>query len=405
MKAKRIILNIVKTVIFLGIIASLTVLISNLLKPEDNRTKISAGGFRNEEKNSIDVMVVGSSTLYRYISPNLLWEEQGFTSYVYGGPGAPFDLIKSVCREADKTQNPDLIVVDARRLMYACESVIKGNEIYTEEAKSRFSAIVNNFPLGFNKIRAIMESKYIPNDQKLLYITEIGKYHGRWDDVIKLMLKGEYDIAHDLYLKKYDLKGYGMSATIYDGRDKYVDLTGYEATPKDVPEELYQQMLELFDYAKEADVDLLFVDTPYVTADENMMDMSAGVRAIVEANGYKYYEMNYEREELGLKTLGDYYDDRHTNARGARKVTSRIGEYISENYDINRNHTQTTIDEWNRTAKVYEELYTEADGILEEYEQTFYIEDEETREAELKRMKDIGKAFATKANPQSANKQ
>lgn len=405
MKAKKIVIEIVKALVFCALVAVATVFISNLLKPEDNESKLTASGFRTHEKDSLDVVFVGSSTLYRFVAPSVLWEQEGFTSYVYAGPAMPFECVEPVIKEVEKTQKPDLVVVDARRIARLAINELEGSvdEIYSEANRNWFSLVVNNFPTGINKFDTILKSKYIPADEKLLYITEIGKYHSRWADVVLLAREGNVDVGYDLYQTAYPQQGYMMTARLFNGDEDYRDYADYIASPMEFPEDTKRLLDSLISYAKDNNIELLFVDTPFIGVNEKMLNMSSALQAIVEENGFKYYEMNYAASSLGLDEKKHYYDENHTNAWGAEIVTRALGEYISKNYDISKNHTDEVTKVYDASLKDYKEMYEKATAILTKFESAYTISDEEVRSAKLKELKTEGLDFERDTNPYSYN--
>ena len=51
-------------------------------KSEPNTNMI--GGFYEEPKNSLDVLFIGSSSMFCNVNPLILFKEEGFASYILG---------------------------------------------------------------------------------------------------------------------------------------------------------------------------------------------------------------------------------------------------------------------------------------------------------------------------------
>ena len=71
-----------------GLVAALYIT-SCIVTPKDNTAKAGmeqprANGILSERPDSIDVLILGDSESYNAISPLLLWDELGCTSYVCG---------------------------------------------------------------------------------------------------------------------------------------------------------------------------------------------------------------------------------------------------------------------------------------------------------------------------------
>ena len=85
-------INLIKVICFLLIGVLLFLAISNIVIPKwvtpaDNRMSYIMQGFYKEPKNSLDVIFMGNSDVYRGISPITLWDEYGIASYNYVSSG------------------------------------------------------------------------------------------------------------------------------------------------------------------------------------------------------------------------------------------------------------------------------------------------------------------------------
>lgn len=74
--------------------------------------------FYEQEKDTIDVLVLGSSHAYSDINPSVLWSEYGIASYDLGGSVQPMWNTYYYLVEALKTQRPRLIILEAFCLNY-----------------------------------------------------------------------------------------------------------------------------------------------------------------------------------------------------------------------------------------------------------------------------------------------
>ena len=77
------------------------------------QTRIQA--FYQQEKNSHDVIYLGSSYAYCGISPLTIWEEQGITGYVFAGTGQKAWMSAYYLEEALKYQAPKVVVFEDRK--------------------------------------------------------------------------------------------------------------------------------------------------------------------------------------------------------------------------------------------------------------------------------------------------
>ena len=80
---KNIVLKVLSFVIIGLIILNVLgkVFIPKWITVKDNRITYIVKGFYEEPKNSLDVIFMGNSDVYRGISPITLWDEYGIASY------------------------------------------------------------------------------------------------------------------------------------------------------------------------------------------------------------------------------------------------------------------------------------------------------------------------------------
>lgn len=123
--------------------------------------------FHNLPENSMDVIVLGSSHAQYSFSPNFFYEDTGLYSYVLGSACQPLEVSYQMLREALKTQNPKLVVLEtytATPLRSWCEA----DSCYvTAEYQMR----------GIEKINTI---NYLPEEKAKTYRNDFINYHNDW---------------------------------------------------------------------------------------------------------------------------------------------------------------------------------------------------------------------------------
>ena len=84
---------ILEAVLFLLLLAGLLFGTQKILKLNmGHRGSDSVRGFYQEERNSIDVLFVGASTMFCTIDPLVLYEDYGIAAYDFGSSAQPFAL-------------------------------------------------------------------------------------------------------------------------------------------------------------------------------------------------------------------------------------------------------------------------------------------------------------------------
>ena len=172
MKIKKQIKYIFGTAVFLAIAAVLLTLTTYVMRPTDKdffRARVA--GFYAEDRDSLDVVGFGSSALYRYLNSPLLWKQQGITSYGIATAAQPVYVIPSLIDEVEKTQSPQLYIIETRRFTDTDNEVIKEN---------RLRQIADNMKVSWNRFKMVTELTEGFED-RLSYGFDLIKYHGNWE--------------------------------------------------------------------------------------------------------------------------------------------------------------------------------------------------------------------------------
>lgn len=303
--------------------------VSYMVRPVDGsneeiRNRIT--GFYAEPDDSLDMVVLGSSAVYRYINNPLLWKEKGLTSYNFATPGLNIFMLEYLIDEIQKTQDPELYVIDARKFILTEDNDYK---------KNRFQQIVNN--LKYSKTRIEMINRLIENPmERFYYYFDLMIYHDNWEKLTRDSL--EYADNE----RENPTKGWDVVKSAKELEPVDVSSVTEKEPLSAVAEETLVQLLKK---CKEEGINVLFLATPWQIGNTNQKQ-SNYMKEIVEEYGFDYLDMNLITAEIGIDFSVDFYNDRHVNAVGAEKVTKYFGEYLEENYDFQKNHTEETISSW-----------------------------------------------------------
>ena len=136
--------TIIKMVVFTTLAIALLVVAGEVVKPR--RSEGAFGGswasFLSQPKNSVDVMVFGTSHAFTAVDPSTVWRAEGIPSFVLAGPVQKFNTTRYYVDEALRTQKPKVIVVEMVAYAY------RANRF-----DSRFHMInVGYMPLSLNRL-------------------------------------------------------------------------------------------------------------------------------------------------------------------------------------------------------------------------------------------------------------
>ena len=338
---KRNIKIITKIICFCLIFVLLLDCVNSLFKPkwledrwQSSKTDIS---FYQLKKNSTDVLFYGSSVTAAAVDPFQLYNDYGISSYNLGVISQTMSGTYFWVKESLKTQKPKVIFVEIKTL---------GRHEDKLETKARKS--YDYMHIGKNKLQYAFETVNTGNTSEDAneadgemdiweYLFPLSVYHTRWSEL-------DYD-DYDFSLgnNRSDTKGYAALADTfkyvssydkdmdeagkYDGfEDKTVKYKQYNSTNKSYAKRIAK-------LAKENNVELVFYKTPDTSWSVKKYNY---VKDIADKLGVKYIDFNLKsiRQELNLDFAEDGADSIHMNIKGAKKVTSYIGEYLTKNYKL-----------------------------------------------------------------------
>ena len=91
--------NIISIILFWIILIVLYEMISRVFSVNDSPSQMNVQGFFMEPKDSLDVLMIGSSEVYSDYSPAIAWEKYGYTSYDLSMGAAPANLYKDMIKK------------------------------------------------------------------------------------------------------------------------------------------------------------------------------------------------------------------------------------------------------------------------------------------------------------------
>jgi len=340
--------DIIKTLVFISVGALLlwySSIVLGFSKGSASYTREKYNEYKSLSRNSIDVLFVGSSATDRYWIPAIGWEEAGITSFDLTIDGGPLNLYPELIEEALKTQTPELVVIELRRAYRDSDSfkefrVRRLTDVYLHGSTLRSA---ENEILATAKKFDDTDIDYTDKSYGFTYL----KNHNNWRFV-------EFDDFYNLFPKTNQM-GYLVdfrSVFWKTSEQEYPELTNEKAELSEYSEDAINRVL---DYCDELDCEVLFTLTP-MSSDKDRLALLNSARELVNSRGYDVLDMNteefYESVNLSFKT--DFYNDDHTNFKGAVKISKGILNYLEENYTLNNHKNESKYEkEW---GNLYDEL-------------------------------------------------
>lgn len=335
--------------------------------------------YYNEDKNSIDALILGTSHAYRGILPMEMYQLCGVKSYNLATSTQPIEVTYYALREAIKYQNPRVVIWDVSNLY------IDNTDEY------RWKLVTDEMIPGENKISLIREylKKVESTEEIYTDLFPLLEYHTRW----KELLKQDFDLSHKN--KYYFGKGGQISSVMREAvsvdemnsftnrliknNEKVVyEYHGGESSENRERDVLYsteilnanvEWFFKIKELCDENNIQLLAVKVPAIEEPQRYNSAWTFAKydktqAFCDKNGVAYYDLLYDTD-IGLDWAEDTIDGgRHLNLYGAQKVSANLGNYLIEHYELSDDHNE----QWDKDLKSYEKVRKVA---LLELEQDF----------------------------------
>lgn len=325
-----------KTILFIAVFSFIALGINNVFKFKYTDGIYSIKTFYKQPKNSIDVLILGSSTAFENVNPAVLYERYGIAAFNLCGSVQPVWNSFFYLKEALKTQQPRLVIFDAFRTVAEAD--------YIDDSR----IIKNTYGMrwSMDKIEALRESA--PKDRFLDFLVGPLQYHGRYKEL------DEKDflpyLADEAKYKHW--KGFYCNMNTLPSVRR--DISNVEAPVRlsEKTEKYYRKLIEL---VKSENIPLMVIVAPYshITGYQQRKYLEA--KKIASEYDVPFINYNLLYDDIGLDFKTDIADKSHLNYRGSRKFTEYLGKYLNDNYDLPDRRGDENYHSYDMNLKHYKE--------------------------------------------------
>jgi hypothetical protein len=293
--------------------------------------------FRSEPVDSIDVLFIGSSSFNRGISPLVLWNKFGITSYVRAnGEQSPEGLYYRFL-EALNTQSPDVLILDGITLLRHYDYV---------KYEPHIRDYVDFNPMSIEKIMMIFElSQRGPQYSIPSLVFPIIRYHTRWKEIALI------DFLPDQ--KSLFMNAKGQNPTnVFEPQKFPPNYMHYrdEVLPIDKDASMYYQ--RILALCNKKSIKVVFLTLPRKAW---TISKTNAISEFASSNQVPYLDLSYPEEienaKLDLDT--DFFDNKHLNAKGSEKVSLVVGERLLEFFNLPDHRNDPAYVDWNILYEAY----------------------------------------------------
>lgn len=346
--------RLLKVAVFLSIIFLLFLFFTYLMRNTDYNARQNVLDFY-EEDTELDVVFIGASSIYRYWSPMEAWKSEGIATRNYSVSSMHVGTFLPAIKDILRTQNPKLIVVEARRF-----KVMDTWEI-TSGTRNMLDSLDYNLS-RFQAVKYYCDKMDVPWDEAISLYIDLIQYHDNYDALTnKLNWQLADNRSGNNEIDRQTYKGYSISSELTVFEDPSENLTSETEPVEEICLTFYKEIIE---YCQKNEVPLMFLCMPMVITEEECMGLNT-LQQVAEDYGVPFVNLNWQYEEMDINFSTDFYDPHHVNVLGADKVAKYLASYMVEEYDLKDHRTDPAYASWH-------ELYEE------------YLKDVEKARAEVK---------------------
>lgn len=288
--------------------------------------------FLSLERNTVDLLCVGSSHAYTSCDTEVYWNDFGIPAFCISGPGQPVSASYYYLKEAFKTQKPKGVMLEASQL-----NVLSVDDEYRN---------INNVAwMPYSENRARMLYDVVDEKYRERLEWNLSCFHGRWDEL------SDRDFEYVLNNGRPKTKGFNPWWNYADYTDTLtVWDTEYQVEPDTKCIEYIDKIISLCD-----DNDAVLV--VYLSA-HNFDENGYG-----QINWYRNYFNNHNIEMIDGVQLSHELEidpdvdmcNNHIAYTGAVKLSKYIGNYLSERQYVVDRRSEKGYKEWEEWSHYYED--------------------------------------------------
>lgn len=320
-------------------------LAANILRVKSDHGINQQEGLYWQPKNSIDVVMMGTSHIHCDVNTGLLWEKYGIAAYDYSGAEQPLWMTYYYLKELYRYQRPQVVVLD-----------LYGPARFKEDYQYEWIA-ENIYGMRFSLNKLKMLSVSVEPSRLHEYFPSFAVYHSRYD---KLEIE---DFSHFFWdsQEREAFKGY----TPYWKKEAQQRPEVNEKRTDGLTPKSEEYLRKIISYIQKKKGKLILIVAPHIVTGEDMRTYNR-IKEIAGEEGIAYIDYNECYDEIGLDFEEDFNDDSHLNYWGSCKFTDYLGKFLDSCQEIPDRRGQDGYESWEENARlIRQELADFESGALE----------------------------------------
>ena len=335
--------EIIKLILFPLILAGCVVSLDLFLFRKVSDDLTSYGQFYKEQEQSLDVVLVGNSTLREGYVPTAMWKEYEIASRGFSSSPTHPEVISVAIDEIVKKQNPKVIFIDVNGLTFQEE---QNSEFFI---KQYYKAL----PDGEHKNALKAKYPYLQDDGGFELFDNHNNFRQQqyWESLV--------------YPDQFKTKGYQPNKIVTKVTKVDVDRT--QELPLSQDGEHYFELIKTACEKYADSIQFIFGKMPKyndISGADKFLESEYMLKTVekkLEGSNIKFMNFTTRAEEMGLDPNKDFKDNDHLNHLGALKFTHFFGNYLLNEVNlVKKPKDETVINNFN---DAYEKTKDYLDGI------------------------------------------
>lgn len=285
------------------------------------------------EKDTLDVLCVGSSHVYCGVNPVQMYEDYGIAAYDLAAGSQSIAFSYYYLEEAFKTQHPKLVILDTYMMI-------------AEDEQEKENAQMNlyNMKPSLTKYRALQMIDGLDNMGDIFWFFPI--VHDNYANINEV----SYDFKEE-YMGLY--LGYEYRGTIEPYDLSMIEDVRFVTEVGSVSEKKENYLRKCIELCRKNNVEIVLTNIPWPDISVETQKVYNLVQQIADEYGVEFINGCLYTEEIGLDyTVDSSGDSGHLNYTGATKYTKWLTEHlISEGYDLPDRRGDDRYGYWQRESE------------------------------------------------------
>lgn len=355
--------NLIRAAIFILVFILVFIFLSKAfatssIPKEDGMESRISKAYRGEDKNSLDVIFVGNSDIYRAVSPVDLYRSTGIASAVAGEPNISIQKVSNNIHDILKYQKPKVLVLDTdclfsdwnpnfRKHRSASAKTAPAKEKTMPETKNTLKK--NKISTFFDKLIEKVENADSAIISGINFHFPLIKYHESWKK-----FKPHSFLKHSRSFYKFSNKGmvYSKKAVPFSSSFDYMNDVSQTSPKLSADQKIAFD--EICRTCADNDIRLVLITVP--SANTWNMQKSDAVQQLADKYGLPYYDYNITYPEGFDWEKHSKDGGNHLNYGGALTVTNDFGCTLQQDLNMKAsNLTDRQKAQWEKDYKHFHE--------------------------------------------------